>query len=361
MSGLLYRPDMDEVRRRLTTWWNGGDIGRPAMLLTAPAEKPLEYVKILPKPAEWRTDYSTSNWEYRLNIDARACAEKYYFAEAVPYVSPDLAPGCLALYLGCRGVENTGTVWAEPCIDPDNPESARFEYDPDNSYWKTTLRLGREQLQIGRGKFLLQFPDLIEGLDTLASMRSTERLLEDLVDRPVWVHDCLEKITQLYFRYYDMLYDQLICDETGGSVFWSWAPGRMSKFQCDFSAMIGPEMFKEFMVPVLTEVCRRVDYCMYHWDGPGAIPHHDNLLSIDDLKMIQWSPGAGAEAAHSPCWWPLLHKTIDAGKKVYIRCSRAEDLRKLRSEFGPKFRQFLIGAPAESKKQALKMLEVASF
>ena len=28
--------------------------------------------------------------------------------------------------------------------------------------------------------------------------------------------------------------------------FWAWAPGRMSKLQCDFSAMISPEMLKSF-------------------------------------------------------------------------------------------------------------------
>ena len=41
MSGLMYREDMDEVRARLTTWWNGGDIGRPAMQVYAPRSKPI--------------------------------------------------------------------------------------------------------------------------------------------------------------------------------------------------------------------------------------------------------------------------------------------------------------------------------
>ena len=65
-------------------------------------------------------------------------------------------PNCLALFLGCKGVEMPGTVWCEPCMK--SPEEARFEYNPDNFYWNFALRLGREQLRLGKGKFLVAVP-----------------------------------------------------------------------------------------------------------------------------------------------------------------------------------------------------------
>ncbi len=357
MTGLLYRPDMDAVRARLTAWWNGGDLGRPAMALYAPREEPLEDIPALPEPEGWVTDYSTRDFAYRVNLSARACARRRYLAEAVPSVAPDLAPNCLALYLGCHGVEQPGTVWCEPFLT--DPEEARFRYDPENFYWQFTLRLAKEQLRLGRGKFLVAFPDLIEGLDTLAAMRGTEALLLDLVERPEWVQRCLRQITDLYFHYYDILYD-LIRDEVGGSMFWIWAPGRMSKFQCDFSAMISPAMFREFMVPVLTEMCERVSYCMYHWDGPGAIPHHDLLLSIPKLKMLQWTPGAGTEQCAHPRWWPLYHKTVEAGKKVFIHLESVDDVRALKREFGPKLHHFFLSLGVSSLREAEEVLALVS-
>ena len=357
MGGLLYREDMDQVRERLTTWWNGGDIGRPAMQITVPLREPLEDVPVMPEPEGWVTDYSTGSFDHRVNLAARDCIWRRWLGEAVPATSPDLGPNCLALYLGCRGVEMPRTVWFEPCIE--RPEEARFEFEPENFYWQFTLRLAEEQLRIGRGKFLLQFPDLIEGLDTLAAMRGSEKLLVDLVERPPWVRKCLSRITERYFDYYDILYEK-IKDEAGGSVFWAWAPGRMAKFQCDLSAMISPEMFGEFMVPVLTEMCGRVSYCMYHWDGPGAIPHHDHLLSVQALTMLQWTPGAGVEPPHHRRWWPLYHKTIDSGKKMLISCDTVETLREIRKEFGAGFKQFLIGMSAESPEQAEEILKAAS-
>jgi len=358
VAGLLYREDMDEVRRRLTTWWDGGDIGRPVLLLTAPRSEPIEPIDALVEPEGWCTHYSTRDFAYRVNLAARACIHTHYLAEAVPTVAPDLAPNCLALYLGCHGVELPGTVWSQPCIRC--PEEAEFQFDPDNFYWDFTLRLAREQLGIGRGKCLLQFPDLIEGLDTLAAMRGSEQLLCDLFERPDWVHACLRKITDLYFHYYDMLYD-LIRDEVGGSVFWAWAPGRMAKFQCDFSAMIGPDMFGEFMAPLLKEMCDRVSYCMYHWDGPGALRHHDHLLAIPSLDMLQWTPGAGVEPPDHKRWWPYYHKTIEAGKKIYVHsCDGIDSLKAMKREFGPKLNQIMIGITAQSREQAEELLAVAS-
>ena len=357
MSSLLYRQDMDQVRQRLTTWWQGGDIGRPPLLMTAPREEPLEAVPAMPEPPGWTTHYSTSDFAYRVNQAARTGVNTWYLGEAVPQVAPDLGANCLALYLGCQAVDGEGTVWFEPCIE--DPEAARFEFDPDNFYWDFTLRLAREQLRLGQGKFLLQFPDLIEGLDTLAAMRGTEELLIDLIDRPEWVRAALDQITELYFKYYDILYD-LFKDETGGSHFWSWAPGRMAKFQCDFSAMLSPSMFADFMVPVLREMTARVDYCMYHWDGPGALAHHDLLLDIPDLTMLQWTPGAGAEPGGDSRWWPLYHKTIEAGKKVYVGVSSLEELRGLKREFGPRLKQFLISLGAGSRPQADEILRLVS-
>jgi len=358
LTGLLYREDMDAVRERLTAWWNGEDLGRPMMQITAPRPEPLEPTPAPPEPEGWVTHYSTADFDYRVSLAARACNGTLFLGEAVPTVSPDLGPGCLSLYLGCRGIDMPGTVWFERCIE--RPETARFEYDPDNFYWDFTLRLAREQLRLGAGRFLIQFPDLIEGLDTLAAMRGSERLLMDLIERPDWVRDCLRRITDLYFHYYDALYD-LLCDEAGGSCFWVWAPGRLAKLQCDFSAMISPGMFGEFMVPVLEEMCERLSHSLYHWDGPGALGHLDHLLSIEKLDMIQWTAGEGNEPPSDKRWWPCYHRIIDAGKKVFIGVAASADtLRSLRREFGSGFNQFLINMGVSSSDEAEEMLRVAA-
>jgi len=356
---MLYREDADEVRARLTEWWNGGDIGRPAIMLTAGRETPLERFPEMPKPAgAGRPTYTAKSLEYRVNVAQRYCIGTYFLGEEMPTVSPDLAPNCLALFLGCQGVETETTVWCEPCFEA--PGQERFEYDPRNFYWSFCRRLCAEQLRVGAGKFLVAFPDLIEGLDTLSAMRGNEKLLYDLIERPEWVKACLRQITDRYFHYYDILYD-MIRDEVGGSHFWAWAPGRMAKFQCDFAAMISPAMFGEFMVPVLREMCERVSYCMFHWDGPGALPHLDHLLSIPKLTMIQWTPGAGVEPVDHERWWPLYHRMVEGGKKpILLNVRGAESLERLKKEFGPKLKNFMLKMHAKTKQEAESWLRIAA-
>lgn len=356
MQTLLYKDDFNAARDRLTKWWNGENIGRPAMQIRAKRPVPAENIPKMAPPEGWLTFYSTSNFNYRVNLALTGNIDNYHLAEAFPAMAPDLAPNCLALYLGCKGVEQPGTVWCQHFIE--KPEEARFTLDPHNFYWDFTLRLAAVQLRDGKGKFLTAFPDLIEGLDTLAAMRDSQALLIDLIERPEWVSDCLQQITARYFDVYDPLY-ALIKDDRGGSHFWAWAPGRLAKLQCDFSAMISPAMFGEFMVPVLTEMTRRLDYSIYHWDGPGALSHHDHLLSLPDLDMIQWTPGSGIEPATDKRWWPYFHKTIEAGKKVMLTEFKGEEnLHIFKQEFGPKLNQFMISMRADSPEHAERLLDI---
>ena len=362
MESLLYREDWQDARERLTRWWHGEELGRPMMLIIVPRDEPHEHIEVLPEPQGWTSFYSTRSMAYRVNLARRACVGSDYFAEACPYyLSGDIAPGCLAAFLGSTVVEQEGTVWLRPCIA--NPEETHIEYQPDNFYWKFSLEVYRQVLAHSKERFLNQFPDCEEGLDILAALRGNQALLMDMIDRPRWVRSSLKQITDLYFRYYDVLYD-LVRDDIGGCVYWLWAPGRMAKLQCDFSAMIGPEMFEDFMLPVLEEMTERLSYTMYHWDGPGALPHHDALLSLERLGILQWTPGAGVEPDWHRRWWPLYHKTLDAGKKLWINVESKykEDLLRLKQEFGQRTQRMLInllGASSPNQAQEfIKMMEL---
>ncbi len=351
MAVLAYRPDWEEARDRLTRWWNGENFGRAALQITVPRPHPAEHVEPAPIPAGVVCErYTAQDLDLRVNLARRGCINTYYLGEAVPYHAPgDLGPGTLSLFLGCHGTEMPTTVWFEPCIA--DADEIVPEYDADNPYWMFCQEAHRGTLPFSRGRFLQQFPDLIEGLDTLAALRGTEELLMDLLDRPEWVHRCLHHITQVYFRHYDMLYD-LIRDEVGGSVFWCWAPGRLVKLQCDVSFNISPRMFRDFMVPVLQEMTERTSYSLYHWDGPGALCHQDALLSLPHLDMLQWTPGAGEEPTCHRRYWPMYHDAIEAGKRVMIYAENAEGLPALKREFGEKTQSFMINIPLPTLAQA---------
>ena len=72
MSTLLYKEDFDEARDRMTAFSDDGDIGRPAVKITAPRPEPFEVPPPVDEPEGWITFYSTTNYEYRLNGNLRS-------------------------------------------------------------------------------------------------------------------------------------------------------------------------------------------------------------------------------------------------------------------------------------------------
>ena len=68
-------------------------------------------------------------------------------------------------------------------------------------------------------------------------------------------------------------------------------------------------------MPHLQEECRNLDWSIYHWDGPGQIPHLDLLLDIPELTGIQWVPGAGKPGTGSPKWFDLYRRIQARGKR----------------------------------------------
>ena len=134
----------------------------------------------------------------------------------------------------------------------------------------------------------------------------------------------------------------------------------MSKLQCDFAAMISPAMFGEFMVPVLRQMTERLDHTMFHWDGPGALEHHDHLLSIPELDMLQWTPGAGAEPCWDSRWWTYYHKTVEQGKSLLVNAGNGDCLADLKREFGPKLKRFMLTLSVDGPEKAQEALTIVS-
>jgi len=289
---LKWKKDWDDAKRRLAVWWRGECLDRVALGVIAPRNEPIEQIPVLEPPSDLILRWTDPI--FRINEAERQMAASFFGGEAFPYFDTHIGPGTLATFLGSEPLFSKDTVWYFPSIkDPERCEPLSF--DSNNKWWRIQRLLITEGVRHSRERYLVGMPDLIEGLDTLASLRGTQNLLLDLRQRPRFIHDRLEEITDLYFVYFDELY-KLIRDEVGGncfSAFRIWGPGKTAKVQCDFSAMISPAMFEEFVVPYLRIQCSRLDYSVYHLDGTDCIRHLGLLLKIEELDAIQWTPQYG--------------------------------------------------------------------
>ena len=163
--------------------------------------------------------------------------------------------------------------------------------------------------------------DIGGNLDVLAALRGSQNLCLDLIHEPGNVAWAVSKIDDAWEKAYSAL-DAVIAQTQRGTAAWMglWCPKRWYPLQCDFSAMISPQMFEQFVAPSLRRLCRFLDFTIYHLDGPGQIPHLDVLLDIPELDGIQWVPGAGNPQNEAPQWFPLYERILSKNKRLVLQC-----------------------------------------
>lgn len=342
------KPDWDKSRQRFAAWWHGEVVDRVLLQVIAPAD-PAANAPPPPDPPG-TIEQQWLDIDYRISLFESNMARTHYGGDAFPYLDTHIGPGTMSLYLGATPGFAPDTVWYKRCIEDISTASVP-EYDENNRFWQFSLELARKGVERLDGRALVSFPDLIEGLDTISSLVGTDELLLYLVDEPGHVHRFQDSLVDTYFEFHDRLYD-IIADEHGGScfsAFQTYGPGRTAKVQCDFSAMIGPAMFEEFAAPYLARQCARLDYSVFHLDGPCCTQHLDVLLGVSELNAIQWTPGAGQPSACDESYIPLYRKIRQAGKSCMIRGGTAKQARKLVEELGPEGLDICIGASSRQE------------
>lgn len=328
---------IEQAKGNHLKWWN-----RQGLVLNLQVWQPDEAkrVPMPPEPGDLRTKWADP--KYRAGLAEARFLNTIYLGDALPLYEACIGPGSLAEFLGCKAVYEPSTVWYEPFIDdPDNSGPLVFRQE-NNQPLQEQLELVDEGMRVSGGRFIVAMPDIIENLDILANIRGSQPLLMDLIERPEWVHARQEEILDAFFKTFDMFYEHAK-DEYGGSafIFGIYGPGKTCKVQCDFSCMISPSMFKEFVQPYLARQCDWLDYSMYHLDGETALQHLDLLLEIESLDAIEWTPiGASLNSTESPRggsphWYGLYKRIRKAGKSVQAIGVKAHEAIPLIDAVGP--------------------------
>jgi len=159
--------------------------------------------------------------------------------------------------------------------------------------------------------------DLGGTLDVISTFRPGHNLLYDLYDFPDEVKRLTWEVHELWHRFFNEINEVLQPVNPGYS---DWAKIYSDKpsyvLQSDFSYMISPDMFHEFVKPDLEASCSKLGRSMYHLDGVGQLAHLESLLTIEDLDAVQWVPGDGKPGQEE---WPEVYfKIHQAGKKIQI-------------------------------------------
>ena len=324
-----WKQNLEETKKHYIDWWNHKGI---VLNMWEHFQQGVTPHADIPEPSPYRD--LNQRWfdpVWRAEYLDWYVAHSSLKADILPVANTQLGPGSLAAILGGVFEGGEDTIWIHP--DPNYTDDITF--DPNHPNWLLHKELLRACKQKAQGHYYVGMPDLMEGLDVLAAIKGTDKVLLDTVIQPEILERQMQQINDIYFRVFDELYDIIReGDEMAFCYFSSWAPGKMSKLQSDISTMISVDDYRRFVQPFIREQCQKIDYTLYHLDGVGAMHHLDALLEIDELNAIQWTPGVGEPQGGSPKWYDLYKKILAGGKSIMACWVTLGELRPLLDNIG---------------------------
>jgi hypothetical protein len=321
------------IFENLTAWWNHQDIGRALFVAYYPIPGRNDAGKInlnsyWPSPdCEPDIDGLVQSQVHGVRHGTLnpICEAQL---EVLPhYYGRRGTPMNLSWYLGGTVKFTEASVWIDPFIKDWKKYEVKF--DPKNRWVQFSTRLMESQGKYTNGRELAWLPDLGDALTCFSLMRGAEQLLFDLIDEPDVLGDKIQEFAQAFIdahSYFHRLYRQYWPGDASSLI---WAPDTTYMCQCDFSTMISPDMFQEFVIPELHTISQYLKYMVWHLDGYEEVRHLPALLELPYLQAIQIQPGANHPPASSEVWMPVCKQCQDAGKSLYVYANSPEEFEHL--------------------------------
>ena len=306
------------VRDTFARWW-AGTLERPAAEVVVYGA----YAPEGPRPTAPLLDQSNCHdfrWSASEVVDALDdwLSQQEFLGDAFPFVNfHTFGPGVLAAFCGAKLDNSSGRVWFFP--EKELPiEEISIRYDPENRWVQRIKEIYRAGLQRWQGMVLMGMPDLGGVMDVVSTFCGAENLLMALYDAPEEVLRLCGEAQEAWFQAYWDLAAVLRENGNPGYADWSGIYSATPSYilQSDFAYMIGPEMFRTFVLPHIEDACQRLDNAIYHLDGVGQLAHLDMLLALPRLKAVQWVYGDGKPSARH--WMEVYQKIARAGKRNFV-------------------------------------------
>jgi hypothetical protein len=348
---LAFKPDLEEAAKRWDAYLEGEIIDRPIVCVTAPKEgyPPVQPVNVCDYHAKVFGDIAAI-----VEQELRYGEATFFGGESIPHYFPSMGPDEIAVFCGgeLHWSDNTDvnqmTNWSKPVVR-DWEEFLPIRLDENNALWQRLLLFYREGSAGLAGRMLLTPPDLHTNMDLLAALRGPGNLCMDLVDNPEMIDRAMKSARAVFPVIWGETSKAGKLDEYGYSNgFYSMEGAGV--LQCDFSCMISPEMFRRWVLPALEEEAEIVKHAYYHWDGPGALVHAEDLIASKGLHTLSYVPGTGR--GQPVDYIELYQKVQKGGKSVHVWGS-PDELKQMHRALKPEKVMYTTQTKSQSEAQSL--------
>jgi len=313
----IFKPeDWQRIREEYEEWWSGDRV-KPILHLSFfdndPGMKKPEGI-ITSNLYEYPDDEPAEQIAEKLEYIMRS--QKYEF-QGYPHIWMYFGPMYSVEFIGCRPTIGETTVWFSP-EKKVPPSQLKIQKDPNSVFLPREIAIRKAIEKRFGGGYVISGGCGVQGsaLDVVAEFYGHMDLTYMLYDEPEEVFRLMNEAIEASSKISEELH--ALTPNAVGYTSWGglYAPVPWASAQCDYSAMIGPNIFDEFSLPDLKECYKRSPkYNYYHLDGPGEIIHMDKILAIPELRCMQWVAAPHGDVSLDLDVYERIHK---AGKNMWV-------------------------------------------
>lgn len=314
---MLKIDNFENIQKRFTALWDQEIIDRCCMSVFCSDKKTNAEFNAFPKEPEERKRFITDPEMIRKR-HMNKFEHTYFAGDAFPLVNLNMGPSGHTGFVKDVKVEFTDTVWYHPIME-EELDAQKIIFDENSFLYRQTFDAAKYLCEEAKEEYLVSMPDISGNIDVLGILRTSSEMLVDMISEEDEVKECLKKIQLIWEKSTSGIYEYLKDYNFGGSsIGWlnTWAPGFHNQMQSDMSVMFSNELYETYIREELVKQSAFLDYPLYHFDGMEQIRHLDTLLSIDQLKMIQWTSVVGQPSPLD--FIPVLQRIQKAGKGLLL-------------------------------------------
>ncbi len=321
------KPDFSEAAARMDAYWHGEMLNRPVLIASTP--KPGYAFQ---EGSSYHDRAVSGDLDIILYNALHNARGLDYLGESMPACWMSFGTHEIASFFGAEIVWTEGsgdTTWAKPMVQDWN-DFLPLHFDEENPNWQRMLRFYRRSAEIFQGE-VLPFPiDFHSNMDLLLSLRGDEQLCYDVYDCPELIDRAMEGARETFRRLWEGVTKAGKMDEYG---YWFDAYGRESTcvLACDYICMISKEMLHRWFVPTIEYEASFIDHVIFHWDGPGALRHFDDIMNIQKIHTVAFVPNPFEK--HSQ--YLDLYRNVQAHGKGVVFGGTPDEIRSVFHELDP--------------------------
>lgn len=279
-----YKPDYAKAIDRWEAYWEGDMLDRP-LLIYQNGKKNFDWA-------------AGSTYKDRCYGDMDKILDNYlynnkgidFLGDGLPAFWISLGTHEIASYMGAEIVwaGDSDTNWVKPS-DCEFSDILPIKLDKNNAFYRRMLQFYDKAVKKFDGRSLIFTLDNHTNMDLLLSLRGDATLCIDTVDCPELIDEAMPHVRQVFKEMFADTCKAGQFDKYGYS-YDTYSEKSNTTLACDFSALVGKEMFRRWILPTLEYEASLVERVRFHWDGPDALRHFDDIMSIKKLHTISYVP-----------------------------------------------------------------------